>query len=260
MALSMDKDVAAKFEEFKKTVASAGEKIVFRVFPSKILELQSLIDGAEQSDSPFHASNALKHTDTNIYPPPSAASDNSEHQAKKRKREDAAEPTPAANGLASHANEPARCIYPNLIKSNKNMTQLHDIIRRESQELATNVDKTKLWVNLIMPRIEDGDNFGVQIQEEVLTELHRAQESAYSLRDAVRADHLTRAKICSKLIKYPHLEDYALALQDHDEKQHFLAKQHLTDIRNLYAILTDLIHKNITKIRAPKANNAANLY
>lgn len=70
---------------------------------------------------------------------------------------------------------------------------------------------------------------GVQIQEglwpqcspsiffiflviEVLTELHRAQESAYNLRDAARQDYLARAKICSKLIKYPNIEDYAVRI------------------------------------------------
>ena len=45
---------------------------------------------------------------------------------------------------------------------------------------------------------------------EVLTELHRSQESAYNIRDAGRQDHLHRAKICSKIVKYPHIEDYAV--------------------------------------------------
>jgi hypothetical protein len=45
---------------------------------------------------------------------------------------------------------------------------------------------------------------------EVLAELHRAQESAYNLRDAARQDYLARAKICSKIIKYPNIEDYTV--------------------------------------------------
>jgi Proteasome activator pa28 beta subunit len=45
---------------------------------------------------------------------------------------------------------------------------------------------------------------------EVLAELHRAQESAYNLRDAARQDYLARAKICSKIVKYPNIEDYAV--------------------------------------------------
>jgi proteasome activator subunit 3 (PA28 gamma) len=45
---------------------------------------------------------------------------------------------------------------------------------------------------------------------EVLSELLRSQESAYNIRDGVRQHHLQRAKICSKLIKYPHIEDYTV--------------------------------------------------
>ena len=52
--------------------------------------------------------------------------------------------------------------------------------------------------------------FFILLLVEVLTELHRAQESAYNLRDAARQDYLARAKICSKLIKYPNIEDYAV--------------------------------------------------
>lgn len=62
------------------------------------------------------------------------------------------------------------------------------------------------------PEAYSGDNFGVQIQEEVLNELSRAQESAYNLRDVARAQHFVRAKLCAKLIKYPNVEDYVVRL------------------------------------------------
>jgi proteasome activator subunit 3 (PA28 gamma) len=104
---------------------------------------------------------------------------------------------------------------------------------------------------------------------EVLSELHRAQDSAYNLRDAARQDYIARAKLCSKIIKYPNVQDYPvclldslsivikddrpaylsqLALKEHDEKQLYLARQHLFDIRNVYAVSTDIIQKNIVKV------------
>ena len=49
------------------------------------------------------------------------------------------------------------------------------------------------------------------MRAEALNELHRSQESAYNLRDAARQDYLTRAKICSKVLKYPLIEDYAVS-------------------------------------------------
>ena len=39
-----------------------------------------------------------------------------------------------------------------------------------------------------------------------------------------------------------------LALKEHDEKQLYLARQHLFDIRNVYAVSTDIIQKNIVKV------------
>lgn len=50
------------------------------------------------------------------------------------------------------------------------------------------------------------------VTTEVLNELHRSQESGYNMRDSIRQNHLNRAKICSKIIKYPHLEDYAVRI------------------------------------------------
>jgi hypothetical protein len=39
-----------------------------------------------------------------------------------------------------------------------------------------------------------------------------------------------------------------LALKEHDNKQIYMARQHLLDIRNIYAVLADLIQKNIAKV------------
>ncbi|KAF9460124.1 proteasome activator pa28 [Collybia nuda] len=247
----MEKDLANRVEQFRKVVATSGEDIVFRRFPNK---LHQFIQSTLNPDSPFHISHAEKSTDVTIYLPPSLSSEGVS-QVKKRKLD---------NGTSHDIDPLHRTIEhetprtSSRIVANKHMTlNVHNIVKKESEQLASMVDEVKLWVTLTMP---NGDNFGVQIQEEVLAELHRAQESAFNLRDAARQDYLTRAKICSKIAKYPNVEDYALSLKEHDEKQLYLARQHLLDIRNLYAVLTDLIHKNITKIRAPKANNSVGLY
>jgi len=100
----------------------------------------------------------------------------------------------------------------------------------------------------------------------VTSELQRAQESIANLRDVARQHHLSRAKISSKLLKYPLIDDYAvrvgippndrpadftvlqIALREHDERQLHSARRTLHDLRTMYAVLTDIIHKNITKV------------
>lgn len=93
------------------------------------------------------------------------------------------------------------------------------------------------------------------VHDDLLNELHRAQETALNIRDIARRDRLSRGKICSKLVKYPDVQDYALALKEQDEQQLYVARQHLHDLRNVYVILTDAI-KRIHDVDIPSPSFA----
>lgn len=98
-----------------------------------------------------------------------------------------------------------------------------------------------MWVQLLIPRIEDGNNFGVSIQEETVAELRTVEGEAASYLDQIsRFDlfllssqlktfelscmlpelssfffssryYITRAKLVSKIAKYPHVvSEYSL--------------------------------------------------
>ncbi|KAF7307125.1 PA28-beta domain-containing protein [Mycena indigotica] len=267
----MDATLAARLEDFHKKATAAGEEVVFKDFPAKIY------CGYQTSHkiSPYHPNHAYTFTDTTVYPPPQAESTGS----KKRKLDDSMSAT-------SDASDTQSARYPQLVRANTHLPQLHTILKRECEELIVLTDKIKLWISLTMPNFPMGDFThavsAVTISEfkfrkvrsgtpldlihplthatEVVGELARSQDSAINLRDSARNDYLARAKICSKLIKYPHVEDYALALKEHDDTQFYLTRQHLSDLRNLYAVLTDLIHKNIAKIKSPKGNGGFGLY
>ncbi|KAJ6504387.1 proteasome activator pa28 REG alpha/beta subunit [Mycena vulgaris] len=251
----MDKALASKLETFQKQAAAAGEEAVFKTFPTKILELQELIQSTSLPGSPYHRDQTAATTDTTVYSPPAPLQTNGElPHSKKRKMDE------GSIASADLTNDTQHARIPSLVFANKHMPTLHATLKRECEELVALTDQVKLWISLTMPKIEGGDNFGVQIQEEVVAELLRSQDSAFNLRDAARNDYLARAKICSKLIKYPNLEDYTMALKEHDDNQFYLARQHLIDLRNIYAVLTDLIHKNIAKIRVPRSGNSVALY
>ncbi|KAI0285455.1 proteasome activator pa28 beta subunit-domain-containing protein [Russula aff. rugulosa BPL654] len=274
----VDKETAGKIEDFRKSVDADAENVIFRIFPSKghtILRLSLFACGRIHRRDGSPASQCVHST--------------AEPDKKKRKRENG-EPDDHALNDTQHAR------FPNLFHANKHLLLVNETLKKECEQLIELTDKVKLWINLTMPKIEDGDNFGTLIRislcqppltvylpkvykfkkvetfnfpspsiilttsPEVLNELHRSQESGYNMRDSVRQNHLNRAKICSKIIKYPHLEDYALALKEHDDKQLYVARQNLSDLRNVYAIVTDILHKNISKLRTPKGNNGVGLY
>ncbi|KAJ7751255.1 proteasome activator pa28 REG alpha/beta subunit [Mycena maculata] len=253
----MEKNLAQRLQAFQKQASVSGEHVVFVIFPTKILELQELIQSTSVSSSPYHRDQTATTTDTMVYSPPELTQRNGDQPQLKKRKTDDGSPVPA--DLTS-TNDMQYARLPSLVLANKHMINLHSTLKRECEELVALTDQVKLWISLTMPKIEGGDNFGVQIQEEVVAELLRSQESAFNLRDTARNDYLARAKICSKLIKYPNVQDYTFALKEHDENQFFLARQHLIDLRNIYAVLTDLIHKNIAKIRTPKGENSVALY
>lgn len=76
-----------------------------------------------------------------------------------------------------------------------------------------------MWITLLIPRIEDGNNFGVGIQEETLNEVRNVEGEAASFLDQMSRYFTTRGKLLTKVAKYPAVEDYRRAILDMDEKQ-----------------------------------------
>lgn len=58
--------------------------------------------------------------------------------------------------------------------------------------------------------MEDGNNFGVSVQEETVNELTRAEDTSFALLDSMNKYYMTRAKLVSRVFKYPGLRDYAV--------------------------------------------------
>jgi len=73
------------------------------------------------------------------------------------------------------------------------------ILKREVLDLIEDAGTVKVWIQLNIPRIEDGNNFGVSIQEETVAELSRAEDAGFSVLESMTKYFLTRAKIVSRV-------------------------------------------------------------
>ncbi|KAH9035075.1 proteasome activator pa28 REG alpha/beta subunit [Lactarius hengduanensis] len=194
---------------------------------AKSRELQNFIKSTSSPSSPFHQSHATEFTDLKVYPSPSPSNSAGESDKKKRKRE-----VEETNSHVSSDTQHAR--FPNVFHANRHIASVHETLKKECEQLIELTDKVKLWINLTMPKIEDGDNFGVLIRSFTNVFSHIRFTKAYKSKK--------------------------LALKEHDDKQLYIARQNLSDLRNVYAVVTDMLHKNITKLRSPKGNNGVNLY
>lgn len=51
-----------------------------------------------------------------------------------------------------------------VVKSNEKLTELTSLARALLRETVEAINKLKMWIVFLIPRIEDGNNFGVSIQ------------------------------------------------------------------------------------------------
>jgi hypothetical protein len=54
-----------------------------------------------------------------------------------------------------------------------------EIVKKELAEFVESVSTIKVWIQLLTPSIADGNNFGVSVQEECITEFARAEGGSF---------------------------------------------------------------------------------
>ncbi|PIK61403.1 putative proteasome activator complex subunit 3 [Apostichopus japonicus] len=219
--------------EIKKAIQEKGEMLVKDVFPAKVLELNKLaesdlfkVDVCRKSQSALIASESLSQL----------------------------VPITLTKRVTS-AN-----VCGGAIPCNSDIQHLTNIMKPLICVLIEHCNSLKMWIQLLIPRIEDGNNFGVSIQEDTLAELRQVESDAASYLDQITRYFITRGKLISKVAKYPHVGDYRKGVEEIDQKEFFNLRLTCIELRNTYLSLLDLIEKNKDKIRKPRNSNAETLY
>ncbi|KAK9170998.1 Proteasome activator pa28 beta subunit family protein [Cryptosporidium meleagridis] len=145
------------------------------------------------------------------------------------------------------------------VHSNLQIKELVAYVKQEVSELIEMVSSIKLWVQLNIPQIQDGNNFGVGIQEETIQELGRVEDATFSLYESVCKYYSERARLSSKIIKHPNVEDYLEAVRELDERYWVSLRCSIADMRNNYAWLHDLLTKNWEKLSKPRNSEGASM-
>lgn len=161
-----------------------------------------------------------------------------------------------AEGETPHNIVPGQMI----ISSNKKSTELFEIIKSNTTQLIKDNYVLKMWITLLIPKIEDGNNFGVSIQNTVLKLIYNADSAAITYLGKLSRYYEYRGKLISKIVKYPFIEDYQVAVEEFDEKQNFDISLILREIYFFNTVLYDVIIKNFEKIKNPRSSNIDCLY
>lgn len=67
-----------------------------------------------------------------------------------------------------------------------------EFMKKEVRECVILCSSIKMWITLKIPRMEDGNDFGVAIQEECVDTISDIEDEAYNILDMISTYHSTR--------------------------------------------------------------------
>ncbi|XP_033103227.1 proteasome activator complex subunit 3-like isoform X3 [Anneissia japonica] len=233
-----------KIEQYRKDLEENAKLIIKNDFPKTIMELNDLL-----TSDLFDIKNMPNVTVKLNLPVPDPVVLNSHESLGKRKRLD----DDVSGSLVMS--------FPDgMVPCNEHIMKLINLMKPQIMSLIERCNQIKMWIQLLIPRIEDGNNFGVSIQEDTLSEVRQVEGEAGAYLDQISRYFITRAKLVSKVAKYPHVGDYRQSVKEIDEKEFVNLRLICAELRNSYLGMFDLISKNKEKIIRPRTSNSQALY
>jgi len=254
---------------FKTGILENTEKVIKEYLPIKIVELSELFEAITAKEREHNAARPASEeksessTSTSTTMQRSTGQSQSQSQSKSKKKGRQTQPNKKKRTFTQSQKKDAdgdsamdrvQRTKSEVCVMNADITELTSVVKKEVEALIAYLDQIALFINLHIPKIEDGNNFGVQVQEQMKGMVSGGQLSAQDFLRSIPKFHTLRAKIVCKVLKYPNLEDYKRAMVELDAKQMLMLKHCLRDIRNNYWILYDVLSKNWDKIIKPKGD------
>mmetsp|Transcript_16314 Transcript_16314/g.18474 ORF Transcript_16314/g.18474 Transcript_16314/m.18474 type:complete len:250 (+) Transcript_16314:286-1035(+) len=147
-----------------------------------------------------------------------------------------------------------------LVKANDEIERIMKLLKTESMGAIEMLGQVKTWIQFNIPRIEDGNNFGVGVQEECVAEIGRVEEVSFAGLESMSKYYQVRAQLVHKMTKHPHVMDYRQAVLEIDEIQFAKIRYCIVDMRNNLAFIHDLLQKNFEKLKKPRSEMSSAMY
>ncbi|XP_066538880.1 proteasome activator complex subunit 1 isoform X2 [Hoplias malabaricus] len=247
---SLDMSPASKKEVdgFTKKVIKEAEQLVSAFFPQMTSEMEGLL----QASLTFEDLSALRAPLDIPIPDPAKE----ELKRKKKSEKERKEGKKDSDGDKDEDEGPP-C---GPIACNEKVESLIKEIKPHIQTLKENLNTVSMWVQLQIPRIEDGNNFGVAVQEKVFELLTNTRTKIEGFQTQITKYYSERGDAVAKASKQPHVGDFRQLVYELDQHQYCELRIVVLEIRNTYALLFDVINKNFDKIKKPRGDCKALIY
>ncbi|XP_057681038.1 proteasome activator complex subunit 1 [Corythoichthys intestinalis] len=247
-AMDIFNESKPQMDGFSNSFTKEAEDLVSTFFPQKIEELQQLLKTAFSSDDLASLKAPLD------IPIP----DPVKEEAKRKKMEEEKKEQGDKKDKKEDEEESGPPCGP--ICCNERVETLLKEVKPQIQTLKEKINMLTLWIQLQIPKIEDGDNFGVAVQEKVFEMLTSSRTKIEGFQTQMSKYYNERGDAVAKASKTPHVGDYRELVRELDENQFVELRIMVLDICATYAALFDIISKNYSKIKRPRGDSKALIY
>ncbi|XP_004698546.1 proteasome activator complex subunit 2 [Echinops telfairi] len=116
------------------------------------------------------------------------------------------------------------------------------------------------WIQHLIPKIEDGNDFGVAIQEKVLERVTAVKTKVETFQTTISKYFSERGDAVAKASKDTHVMDYRALVHERDEAAYRELSAMVLNLRTFYAELYHIISSNMEKITNPKGEEKPSMY
>ncbi|XP_046880064.1 proteasome activator complex subunit 2 [Hypomesus transpacificus] len=228
-------------DNFRQSLYHQAENLFSNYIPLKIVHLDNLLK--EDALSITDLSSLQAPLDIPIPEPPTPEeeemeTDKNEEEEKKKKKA-------------------PKCGF---IKGNEKIVMLLDRVKPEILALRETCITVSCWIQHLIPKIEDGNDFGVAIQEKILERLAAVKTKVDGFQTKINKYFSERGDAVAKASKDTHVMDYRSLVHEKDEAVFSEIRVILLDMRGFYAEFYDIISKNQEKVTNPKGEEKPSMY
>ncbi|KAM8823810.1 proteasome activator complex subunit 2 isoform 2-T2 [Spinachia spinachia] len=240
-SLKMSRASAAKVEEFQRSLNREAQNLFSSCIPQRIAQLDALLKDAAFCITDMSSLKAP--LDIPIPDPPCTdeeemETDKSCDDEKKKKKA-------------------PKCGY---IEGNEKILVLLEKVKPEIVALRETIITVSSWIQHLVPKIEDGNDFGVAVQEKILERIGAVRTKVEAFQTNINKYFAERGDAVGKASKETHVMDYRSLVHEKDQSIYHEVRVVVLDIRGFHAELYDIVSKNLDKVTNPKGEEKPPMY
>ncbi|XP_043835969.1 proteasome activator complex subunit 2 isoform X2 [Dromiciops gliroides] len=170
------------------------------------------------------------------------------------------DPPPKDDEMETDKQEKKEVPKCGFLPGNEKVLALLDQVKPEVRTLKEKCILVITWIQHLIPKIEDGNDFGVAIQEKVLERVAAVKTKVESFQTTIAKYFSERGDAVAKASKETHVMDYRALVHERDEAVYGELRAIVMDLRSFYAELYHIINSNLEKITNPKGEEKPSMY